>query len=808
MIWKHLQIALRILKKNKLHSVINVLSLSLAAACSLLLFVYLRYEWTWDHHHENLDSIYLVKANQSFENGFDYSTDGTSMLFKESVQRNIPGIKAVCTFEEESKSIVIDEESYPLEVTFVNREFFDVFSFPFLEGNRESLFETQNSAVVTREFAEKYSPFEDPIGKEIDINFDSETKSFLITAIAESVPKTSILSGEVFLSMKVHIDEYLVNNEMDWISNSQMNFALLEKGADPLEVEASIKSLMDDLGVSHNKEKNIKTEFILHPLNKYHVRLPFLKNPHDFGSQIDSKPSLILAGIALVILFMACINVTMLSIGRGKVRSREIGVRKVLGARRNELMTQFWLETAILVVAALGIGLVLTELFLPVFNGLINLSLSMSYDFQTFVVLASLFVTLLIAAGFYPALVLSSFPVMSAFKGLFNAGKKKKLRRVTVVIQFTSTITLIAITLTMGQQLNFIKNQDLGYNDEQVVAFPMYSEGNDGLRALERFKNDFAGEPGVLGVAGSSCLFGEGWIINFWYDDDEQRRSYFSTIDQEFLTLLNVEFVEGRNFSKDKPSDEKRGVIVNEAFVEEFGIDNPIGARIGYFAENEIIGVMKDFNHDSLHEEVASLMMVMNPDIVYSQRVGCGRNHHHTIQYIYAKLAPEKIVSTMASIEKYWAKTYPETEYKFHFLDESVQEMYVDERRWNRTITFSSIIAILIASMGLFGLAELQISQRMKEIGVRKVLGASATQLVSQFNKEFVILVTGSTILAVPITIYILNKWFENFAYHVNINPLILIGAGFIALMIAFVTTSTQSIRAANTNPIEVLRDE
>ncbi len=217
---------------------------------------------------------------------------------------------------------------------------------------------------------------------------------------------------------------------------------------------------------------------------------------------------------------------------------------------------------------------------------------------------------------------------------------------------------------------------------------------------------------------------------------------------------------------------------------------------------------MKNFNHDSLHEEVKPLMMVMNPDIVYSQRVGSGRNHHYTIQYIYAKLAPEKIVSTMASIEKYWGKTYPEAEYKFHFLDESVQEMYLDERRWNKTITFSSIIAILIASMGLFGLAELQISQRMKEIGVRKVLGASATQLVAQFNREFVVLVTGSTALAVPITIYILNKWFENFAYHVSINPLILVGAGLIALMIAFVTTSSQSIRAANTNPIEVLRDE
>ncbi len=810
MIWRHLQIAFRILRKNKLHSLINIACLALATACCLLLYVYLRYEWTWDHHHDNSEDIYLVNCEITHDGEDDASMNtSSSMLFSETVEGNIPGIKTVGSYASGSKYIKKDGELVSVKIGYADVGLMDVFSIPLLAGNKDRVFDLPNSAIVTKSYVEKYFPFEDPIGKSIDIKFDSEFKPFQVTGVIDDFQENSMLSGEFLIPIQVRYDDYMSYfGDVHWGMLSQKSFLLLEKSADVSEVEASLKSLMDNLDVTYQEENEFSVLFLLQSLESYHVCLPFVDNPHNFGTQTDSKSSLVLAGIALIILLIASINVTTLSIGRGKIRAREIGVRKVLGAKRNELMSQFWVETTLLVISAMAIGMVMAELFLPVFSDLTNLPLSMTYDLSTLFMIGILSLTLIFAAGGYPALILSSFPVMAAFKGLFNPSKKRKLRQAMVVVQFTLTICLIAITLTMAQQLNFIQNHDLGYNDEQVVAFPVYNYGDEGSLAIERFKSEFGSDPDVMGISGSSSLFGEGWIELWWDDEEIERNASFGSIDYDLLSLLDVEFVAGRNFSRDKPSDESRGVIVNEAFVKSFGWEDPIGQQIGYFLDNEVIGVVKDFNYNSLHEKINPIMMMINPNIIFSKPTSCSMEHFFTIQYVYMKIAPGKIVETMKKVEGFWTENYPMKKYNFHFLDESVHQMYVEERRWNKTITFASVIAILIASMGLFGLAELQISQRMKEIGVRKVLGASSAQLIALFNREFVILVLGSTAVAIPVAMYILSKWFENFAYHVEMSPLVLGGAGLIALLIAVVTTSSQSFRAANSNPIEVLRDE
>jgi putative ABC transport system permease protein len=810
MIWRHLQIAFRILRKNRLHSLINVSCLALATACCLLLYVYLRYEWSWDRFHENSENIHLVYSEISRDDGDDPSMNAnTSMLFKETIEGKIPGIKSTTAYASNSKYIKIDEELVSVKVGYADIEMFDVFSVPLIAGSKEHLFDQPNSVVLTESYVEKYFPFEEPIGKSIDIKFDEEIRPFQITGVIENFPKNSVLKGEILLPVQIRQDEYLAYfSSIHWGMLTIKSYIMLEEGVDVSQVEASIKSLMDNLEVTHQTEMDFDIRFLLQPLNTYHIRLPFIDNPHNFKTQTDAKSSLILSGIALIILLIASINVTTLSIGRGKIRAREIGVRKVLGANRNELMSQFWVETTLLVLAAVGLGFVLAELFLPVFSDLTNLSLSINYDLFTLLMIGFLSTTLVFAAGGYPALILSSFPVMAAFKGLFNPGKKKKLRQALVVFQFTMTICLIAITLTMAQQLKYIQNRDLGYNDEQVVAFPVYNWGDEGELAVERFKTHYSNDQEVVGISGSGCLFGEGWTELWWEDEIAERNVYYSVVDYDLLPFLDVEFVEGRNFSRENPSDEKRGVVVNEAFVKEYGWEDPIGQQIGYLLDNEVIGVVKDFHYSSLHETINPMMMTIDANMVFGQQMSCSMEHFHSIQYVYMKIAPGKIVETMKKVEGFWAENYPMRKYNFHFLDESVQKMYLEERRWNKTITFSSIIAILIASMGLFGLAELQISQRLKEIGVRKVLGASSAQLISLFNREFVILVLGSTAVAIPIAMYILSKWFENFAYHVQMSPVVLGGAGLIALLIAVVTTSSQSFRAANSNPIEVLRDE
>ncbi len=826
MFFRHLQIALRLLRRNRLNSFINILGLSLSVVCCLLLYAFLRHEWTWDRTNQNIDRIHLIRTEFSQDiaiQAIKASSDRTSapspdaqvirsspLLLHDTIQDQIPGIEAITPYDYFTQLLKKDNEIFKSKVGYSNPSLFDIFTLPLVEGKQNLLLIDLHGAIVTESFARKYFVGDSFIGKSFDVKLGGEFIPVEITAVIEDLPENNTLSDiEIFLPFETY-RKYIIANDgpLSWGRLSINNYILAEEGISPQEISNSINEYLINSEVQFSETNLFSLRFHAHPLKTLQVCPPYLANPEGLESKSDMSSAKTLFIIAMIILALACINVTSLSIGRGALRANEIGVRKVLGANKKELMFQFWLETGLTVLFAIAVGLVLTELILPVVRNLVEVDLAIFYDITTIISLASLWFILVVASGTYPALVMASFPTLSAFKGFLNIGRNTKLRRVLLVVQFTLSIALIAITMNMSSQMRYMQSVDLGYNGDQVVSLPIYSEEGTGARMMKMFQERFSGEPGILNITGTSSTFGDPLIGLWWQENEKEKSAGVNIVDFNYISMMDIQIVAGRDFSQENAADGHNSIIVNEAFVKEFGIEDPIGHQKANFNGKEIIGVVKDYHFNSLEDEISPMIFTVNPSLDFIDDKGYSTIHHESIQYILLKLSSENIPETMKTVEGYWKEIASDWQYKYKFIDDNIQEQYSDTRMWNKVSTLTSILAILIASMGLFGLAEIQISQRIKEIGIRKVLGASVWQIVSYFNKEFIILVSISSIIAMPIAFFVLKDWLENFAYKLPVNPLILISAGLMAMMIALITTSSQAIRAANTNPSEILRSE
>jgi putative ABC transport system permease protein len=688
---------------------------------------------------------------------------------------------------------------------YTDSNFFDVFSIPLIKGDPKKVLSQPNSVVITKAAALKYFSEEDPIGKTLTMN---NRVDFRVTGLAENVPNNTHFHTDFFASLVTIPDSRSPN----WFSNPYHTYIVIREGNSADELRSKLPGIITKyIGPQTQKVMGITMEQFLASGNTFGYFLQPVKDIHlhsDLEYELEPNGNVtyiyIFSAIAFFILVIACINFMNLATARSANRAKEVGVRKVLGSTRSRLVQQFLLESLLLSFVSFFFAVVVVELMQPVFNALsgkqLNISLPGNWILLPGFMVVMLFVGAL--AGSFPAFFLSSFQPISVLRGKLIAGMKSSwLRNGLVVFQFTISIILLIGTFVIYHQLEYTRNKKLGFKKEQILVI---ERAHNLGQQKEAFRKELLKYPGVINVAYSNSIpgrhFGDYTHVAEGGSVDEMVRMFLLYSDFNYLDTLQMEMVSGRYFSKDRPAD-RNTVILNETAVQTLGLEDPVGKRLirGSLAPGKseiftIIGVVKDFNFESLHRKIRPLAMYLLPD--------------EYLRYISVRTRPENISQTLAFLENKLKAFVPGQPFEYFFLDDDFDRLYKAEKKIGQLFTAFSILAILVACLGLFGLASFTAEQRTKEIGIRKILGATVSNIFVLLTKEFSKWVLLANLIAWPIAYFAMHRWLQNFAYRISIEVWIFFLAAFLAFMIAVITVSYQAVRAALANPAESLRYE
>ena len=800
MIKNNFKVALRNLWRNKVFSVIKILGLSIGLSVCMLIFLYTKDEISYDQFQENKAHVFRIIQDWQMGKDRAQKIGITNAVVGESFAKEIPEVQQYVRVNGTAVAVKKNNDVFTENPLFVDDNYFSVFTFPLFEGDKRTALQDLHSVVLSKDIAKKYFGTTDVTGKIMQIKLDTAFENFTITAVAENSPLNSTLKADMLMPYR-YFDMY--NSNSGWIGGSLNTFLLLSQNADIKTVESKMqllfdKNTKDQLAKAQQEQgMSMKIKLGLQPLTDIHLST---EAGPDNGMSDGSKPvySYILTTIAIFILIIACINFINLAVAQSLKRSKEIGIRKVAGGTRKQLIKQFLTESFLVSLIAFVIAILLTRLVLPVFNDLANKNLSLSYlsDWYLF---AGYFLLLLITsfiAGFYPSLVLSSFQPV---KVLYNRQKlvgKNYLVKALIVLQFALAIFLLIGTIAINSQLNFLSHADLGYDATNLVKMDIpINKTSDQLPAV--FKNELLNKPGIVSVAARH----RGRNISGAKVDGKQIEIENNKIDDQYLKTFKIAITAGRNFSHDYPSDSLNSVIVNESFAKEAGwkLNDAVGKTIG-FGESHgnrnatVIGVVKDYHFLSLKEKITSEVFTMEPEFNYGE--------------IWVKIKPDNVPQTLALLQNTFKKIVPYYPYSYQFMDDINAKNYESEAKWKQIISIASGLFIFISCIGLLGLVMLSVEQRTKEIGIRKVLGAAVTRIMILVSKEFIVLISIAFVIAVPVAYYFVDKWLENFAYRANIGWWMFALAGALVITIALITMSLQSIKAALANPVKSLRTE
>jgi putative ABC transport system permease protein len=802
MLKNYIKIAWRNLARNKVYSFINILGLSIGIACALLIALFVEHELSFDRFHKKADNLYVVGSKD-----FRFSSDrwGTThpQPMGPALKQELTGFKEVVRFSDVGDAIVrYNGNVFTESAQYTDPGFFDMFSFKLLQGNATALHDA-NSVVLTEALASRFFGDEDPMGKEIEVEVRGEISRLTVTGVTAAPPANSSILYSMLLPMASRPGYAKSLEEPVWYMYNMQTIVELEKGKSPesmseqLDVFARLHfadafTQKEEKGLTDNAPA---MEIALLPITDVH-----LSPSISWDGSSNPVYSYILAGIGLLILCIACINYIALALSRASSRSTEVGVRKVIGAYRSHIIRQFWGEAQLIICIALLVGIVLAELALPLFNQLAGVSLSFSLNkaYWFWLLIPGILIVAGLLAGGYPALFISRQKPALMLKGYATQKVNPTLSRVLVVMQYTLSVFLIICSVIMYKQLSYISQKDLGYSSEQVIAIDAYAYGTDkGGKYVELLRNELQQNPAVALVAGASQ--GMGRDPQFWGIEVENKEKFFHVygIDEAYLPMLEIPIVAGRNFSASITSD-KQAIILNESAVKELGFDDPIGKMVPALDEDSppvIIGVARDFHFQSLEKEVSPVVLFY-------------KNEQAPLNILLVKVQAGQVPEALRGIEKAWNNIAPNQPYTYRFMDEAVQRQYSKHQRWMKIMGYATGFAILIACMGLFGLAGISALNRVKEVGIRKVLGASAGRIVMLLSKEFVILVCIAIVLATPIAWWAAHKWLDNFAYRVEVGVGTLLIAGGVAIVIALFVVSFQTLKAAVANPVKSLRSE
>ncbi|MGI8951779.1 MAG: ABC transporter permease [Chitinophagaceae bacterium] len=799
----YFKIAFRNLWRNKKFSGINIFGLAIGLATCLLITLFIKDELSYDRYNKNADQMVRV-VFKGVVDGQQMKEANVMPPVAQTLKANPEVLDATRIQVGGSPIITYRDKSFKEDAfAYVDSNFFQVFTLPLIKGDAKTALMQPNTIVITQEIANKYFGTEDPIGKVL--NFKTGNTSFKVTGVINKVPVNSHFHFDFFASMASVPDA----KSTSFMTSGYYTYLVLPKNYDYKKLQAKLPAMFDKyvgpqmqqgmgMSLAEFRKKGNDIGLFLQPLTDIHLHSDFT---NDLSPEGDIKYVYIFGAIAIFMLIIACINFMNLSTAGASKRAREVGIRKVLGSVRSELMLQFLLESILLTIVALLLAVILVNLALPFFNSLSGKNLSFQLSDPSLLLFLLLFVLFIgFLAGIYPAFFLSSFKPASVLKGKFSSGKKNiELRKLLVIFQFFISITLIVCTSVVYKQLDYIQNIKLGYDKNQVLILPETWLLN---KNQEVFRQQLLQDPRIEKVSVSGYIpAGESDGNNFFVYPDNNSSQLVKTlrydVDYNYIPALGMQIAAGRNFSKDFGTDSS-SVILNETAAKAFGWgNNALGHTIarrendGKINTYRVIGIVKDFHFKSLHELISPLVMVLGNG---------GR--------MILKINTTNITGLLTDIKNKWEALTPGAPLTYSFLDDDVRHTYESEQRIGIILGIFAALAIFIGCLGLFGLVTYAAEQRTKEIGIRKVLGASVSNIVTMISKDFLKLVCIALLIATPIAWYVMNNWLQNFAYRINISWWIFFIAGLIAVLIALITISFQAIKAAIANPVKSLRME
>ena len=776
--------AVRNLRRQKGYAVINIFGLALGMACCILMLLFIKSELSYDRHHADADHIYrLYHPGTDGRKPFPY----TPGMLGPTLEAEFPEIERaarVAPYYRKELISVGDRRFYENRFLFADGALLRIFTLPFVKGDPKTALEAPHSVVLTEEKAAKFFGEQDPIGQTLTLNNQT---TYTVTGVLKDLPTTTTLPFD-FLASLSSMGKRLGPHK--WSDNNYFTYVLLRPGVTPQVVEEKISALVE--------KYRRKASFALQPLVDIYLSPDFR---WDAGPRGRMTYIWIYAGIAALVLVTACINFVNLSVGLSATRSREVGVRKVVGAHRSQVMRQFWGEALLLSFLALGLGVALAELFLPTFNGLAGKALEMTYDLPTLMLFIGLLLAVGLFSGSYPALVLSGFDPVSVLKGQFRLGGKSLLGRGLVVFQVALCAFFVVCALLMSRQFDYLVSEHPGFDPDQVVVIPIQGVQKQARRAFyARFGTEAEKHPGVVRIAASDRAFGrdesftrEGSEIN-----GIRYEHYKLWVDGEFLRMMDIELVTGRDFLNNLDNPQDNAVIVNETLVKNLGLQDPVGkpgeTNGKMTAGPIVIGVVRDFHFFSLHNRI-------DPLAIYFMRDA-------RLKYVFVRIRPEHTAETLAFLKATFEEVAPEYPFTYSFMDSDLERQYQPEARWRAVVGYASAFLMSIAALGIFGLATLAVSRRTREIGIRKVLGASVGDIAALISKEFVMMSLFAMLIAWPAAYYAMRGWLQNFAYRIDLGAGAFVLGGVCTLGMVLVAAGWQAVKAARSDPVDALRQE
>jgi putative ABC transport system permease protein len=800
----YLKIAFRNILKHKVYSFINITGLAIGIACSILIFLWVKDELSYDRYHEKAEQIYrLVFKGRIGNADVNYPHSPSPMgnvlvkEFPEVLQSTklLPTWRVVIHYKEKH----FNEE----HLFFTDSSIFDLFTFPLIQGDPKTALTQPNSIVITKSAAKKYFGDENPMGKKLKLG---DNATYEITGIAKDVPQNSHFHFNCLAS----IITLNVGRNPDWADMEYYTYIVLQKGYSKARLEAKfpgmirkylVPRVLDGMGISYDEflSKGNSIRFLLQPLIGIHLHSHL---EGELEANTDVKYIYIFSIIALFILIIACINFMNLATARFAERSKEVGIRKVLGSIRSQLVGQFLVESIMLSFFAVLLAIFLIECTLPFFNNFTGKQLDLRYLSNWFVLPAFICTTLFvgIVAGSYPAFFLASFKPIKVLKGPLNEkifSRTPFLRNILVVFQFSISIILLVGTFVVSSQMEYVRDKELGFTKNNVVVIT----GAEVIgQQREAFKNELLQDSNVFCASASFHIPGKAFSSYSFEPEGvpgDAGNIYQLKVcqsDFDYVRTLKLKMAEGRFFSCNHPND-ANSIIINESAARRFGWKDPVGKRISSGNRHfTVIGVIKNFHFESLHQEIRPLVIL--------------HLRENPADYISVRINTENIKKTLAFLENKWKKFVPDRPFDYFFLEDGLNKLYSQEKRSGQLFGIFCTLAVFIACLGLFGLASFTAEQKTKEIGVRKVLGANGYNIVLLLTKEFTKWIITANVVAWPIAYFVMNKWLQNFAYRTNMRISIFILSGLLAFVIALITVSYQSIKAAIANPVDTLKYE
>ena len=796
MLYHNLKLAFRNLLRHKTFAFINILGLVIGLVSCIVIGLYAYNELSFDTFNSNYANIYRINKNTN-EKGKQAQQDGiTPAELAPATTREIPEVVAATRFRPWFNEMLVSYDTVHLkldDVAYADASFLKMFNYPLVNGDKNTALSEPSTAVITESTAKKYFGNKNPIGKTLITLNNIPVK---ITGVAKDVPNNSSLAFTMLISWAT--TEATANKDYffwmnSWTTNVAYTFVQLKPNADATKSGNKISALLH----AHFPEKEFQYSTYLQPLKDIHLKSADILYAEYFRTNSGKIISTLMI-IACFILLIACFNFINLTTAGALGRAKETGIQKVLGAKKSQLIKKFLAESFVLCTIALLLALITVTIVLPLFDKLANTQLTSSLLLKPQILLSLIVLLLLLSfvAGFYPAIFLSRFKSADVFRNVIKAGKDSWLRKTLVTTQFALSVLLIIATIVVNKQMHYLSTKDLGFNKDQVVVLQL---ANTGLEEKgKELMNALKQNPNILSVSSSNRVPGQtmnGYgIIPEGHSLDEHIMVSEMETDANFASTYGIQLTQGRYFSSQMPTDTTNSIVINEALANMLGWKNAVGKQLEVYEarKGKVIGVMKDFNYASLREKVQPLAVILTNNPLY----------------LSVKIKAGSIPSSLDYMQKTWKQFTNEYPFDYFFLDEQLNHFYSSDERLLYVLNIFAALAIFIACIGLFGLSIYTARQRTKEIGIRKVLGASVTQLTMLLSEEFILLVVIAIIIATPLAWLLTNKWLEDFAYRINISGWIFFIAGMIAILIALATVSVQAIKAAIANPVRSLRTE